>query len=592
MQDLHPLTTEQTRQLMQVALGEAEADLAIVNGAIVNVYTGEVLTGDTVLIKGERIAYVGKNTQKSIGANTQVIDAVGKTLIPGLIDGHTHTDYPYAPPELIKYAIKGATTSLITEVAELAFPMGVAGVTEFMRWVKNQPIKFYVVIPPMETISPIAREHSVTPQQLRRLLRRRDVAGLGESYWFPAVEGNTPVVDLIAETKRSGKKLDGHTAGARGNKLQAYVSLGITSDHEPTTADEVMERLRLGLFVILREGEIRRELQEVIGKLKDEKIDFKRLAMATDGLGPWQFTRDGCVDFLVQKVIDLGMEPVTAIQMATLNVAQRFSLDDFIGGIAPGRYADIVIIPNLNTIKAEYVISNGKVVARNGDVLVAPRKVNYSKSIRNSLRLGKQFTAGDFAIAVSGNREKAKVRVIDQVTNLVCREAILDLPVSGGSVQADNSQNVIRLAAIERSYAPGKTFTGFIRGIGLKRGAIATSITWDTCDLIVAGASDADMALAVNRLGELQGGIVVCDNGKVLAELALPIGGMISPQPMDVLSQKLYDIQHTVENMGCNRPDIRLTLCVLTSGAIPFLRICESGLFDVKENRFVDLLVD
>jgi len=583
--------SEKTYELMKVALGEAEADLAIVNGDIVNVYTGEVLTGDTILVKGDKIAYVGKNASKSIGSSTQVIDATGKTLIPGLIDGHTHVGYLCSASEFLRYAMKGGTTTVITELMENAFPLGYQGIVQFLRAVKNQPIKFFIVVPPMATISPIAKEHATTINELRKLLRRKEVIGLGEAYWNQVIEGDQRILDLIMETKKSGKKLDGHSAGARDNKLQAYFASGISSCHEPVSVEEIMERLRLGVFVLIREGEIRGEL-EAISKIKDENIDFRKLAMSTDGMGPRQLITDGYMEFVVQKAIAFGFKPVTAIQMATINVAQHFGIDDFIGGIAPGKHADIVIIPDLRTIQAEYVISNGQVIAKNGQLVVQPREYAYPKSMQNSIHLPKNFDANDFAIPVESGRSQVKVRVIDQITNLLTREALVDFPVSDGLLRSDASKDILKVAAIERLYLPGKTFVGFIRGMGLKHGAIATSTAWDSCDIIVVGANEADMAQAVNRIKELDGGIVVYAGGKILAEISLPFGGIFCTQPLETIAHKLDDIRQAATNLGCTWPDIRITLSILSTPAIPFFRICEQGLVDLRQNRFVDLIAD
>ena len=583
---------ETARQLMGVALGDVQADLAIVNGSIVNVYTGEVIRGDTVLIKGDKVAYVGKNAQQSIGSDTQIIDATGKILIPGLIDGHTHLlNGLYSINEVLRYAIKGGTTTIISESMEFGFSMGYQGILEFLKSARNQPVKVYATAPPMVSISPVATEHVFTSDELRRLLRYKEVVGLGESFWGPVIENEGENLRLIAETVKSGKVVDGHTAGARGNKLQAYTSLGVSSCHEPTTAEEVLERLRLGMYVLVREGETRRET-EAIAHMKDDDVDFRRMILASDGLGPWQLTTDGYMEFIVQKAINLGFDPVWAIQMATINVAQRFGMDDTIGGIAPGKCADIVIIPDLCTINPEYVISNGRVVAWNGEILVQPRKHHYSRSTQNSIRLARDMVADDFAVPVKSGQNKARVRVIDQATYLVTREAILDLPVVDGLVMLDTGQDVIKVAAIERAHNTNKSFTGFVRGMGFKRGAIATSTSWDTCDMVVAGVSEADMACAVNRIKAINGGIVICADGEIEAEIALPIGGLISMSSMETIGEALRHIQQTAARLGCTQPDIRQTLSVLTTGGIPFLRICESGLVDIRQNSFVDLLVD
>ena len=278
--------------------------------------------------------------------------------------------------------------------------------------------------------------------------------------------------------------------------------------------------------------------------------------------------------------------------MATINVAQRFALDDTIGGIAPGKYADILIIPDLQTIRAEYVISNGQVVAQNGQLLVRPRKHAYPGSVRDSVHLSKKFDADDFAVRVGDNRHQVKVRVIDQVTDLVTREALIDFPVANGHLRLDAGKDILKLAAIERVYPPGKTFVGFIRGIGLKHGAIASSATWEPCNIMVVGADEADMALAVNRIGELHGGIVVCAGNKILAEISLPVGGTLSTEPMETISRKLHDIQQAADSLGCTIPDIRITLATFPSVAIAHLRVCEHGLMNLRQNKFVDLIVE
>jgi len=582
---------EQRYQLMKVALGEAEADLAIVNGSVVNVYTGEALEGASVLIKGDKIAYVGKNVGKSIGSSTRVIDAAGKTLIPGLIDGHAHLDSMYSISELSRYAVAGGTTTMITETSNIAGALAYEGTIAFLGSSKNQPIKVLVTAPPMVTLSPVTEEHAITVKELRRLLRRKGVIGLGEPYWGGVVGGNRRVLELIAETIRMGKKVEGHSAGASSNKLQAYISSGVSSCHEPITAEEVMERLRLGLFIFIREGEIRRDL-EAIAKIRDENIGLTQLALSTDGIGPWQLIDDGYMDFVVQKAINLGFNPILAVQMASIHPARHFGLDHLVGGIAPGKYADIVIIPDLRTIRVECVISNGQVAFQNGRPVVWSKRYEYPSAVRNSIRLAQNFTADDFAIPVERNRSQVKARLIDQVTNLVTRESFADMPVSDGQLKPDASRDIVKVAAIERSYRTGKSFVGLIRGIGLKHGAIGTSYVWDCGDIIVVGADETDMAQVINKIKQLNGGIVVCAGNRILAEIALPVAGAISTEPMEAVAGRLNEIQRAATDLGCNSPDIRTTLAVLSTPAIPFLRICEHGLFNLRQNQFVDLIVE
>ena len=591
MPNSKPTNIQSRFELAKVALGESEADSAIINAEIVNVYTGELLSGDTVLIKGNKVAYVGKYARRGIGTKTHIIDAAGKVLIPGFIDGHTHMDYICSSYELVRFAMRTGTTSIISETAEIAFTLGYPGIIEYLKSIQNQPVKYWFTFPPMGTISPVAKRHVLTLKEIKKLLNRKNCLGQGETYWGPVNAGDEKQLETIGETLKAGKKVEGHSAGAVANKLQAYIAMGVSSDHEPITSDEALERLRLGLSVLIREGEVREDL-EAVSNIKDRKIDFRRLAIATDGIGPRQLTTHGFMDYLVQRAIDLGFPPITAIRMATLNVAEHFNLDDFIGGIAPGRFADIVMIPDITTIKPQLVISNGKIVFQNGELSLKPRRHNYPGYAYESINLGRTFEAEDFVVSTNSRELKIKIRGLDQITGVLTKEAIFGLTVKQGQIELDVNRDVLKVAAIEHVHAPGKTFTTFIRGIGLKKGAVATSTCWDSGILTVVGANESDMAMAVNRIKELRGGTVVCLNGEVVSELAFPIGGLISNEPMEILAEKLTNIQKSAEMMGVCLPDIRTTLSVLATPAIPYFRICESGLFNVRSNLMVDTAVE
>ncbi|MCL0058143.1 amidohydrolase family protein [Dehalococcoidia bacterium] len=252
-------------------------------------------------------------------------------------------------------------------------------------------------------------------ETLRKLLAREDILGLGEIYWASVIRGDDRIIGLIAETMAAGKKIEGHSAGARGNRLVSYVAAGVSSCHEATTVEEVIDRLRLGIHVMIREGDIRRELP-VISAIKDEGIDFRRLILTTDGISPRRVMTDGYMEFVLQRAIDFGFDPILAIQMATLNVAEHFSIDDSVGGIAPGKCADIVVIPDPKTIKAEYVISNGRIIAQNGVVLIPPRKATLSKRSFPSVEIPRQLKPADFTICVEAGSNPVKVRVMDLIT--------------------------------------------------------------------------------------------------------------------------------------------------------------------------------
>ncbi|UCF72722.1 MAG: adenine deaminase [Deltaproteobacteria bacterium] len=580
--------TDKAEGLMRVTLGKEKADLAIINATVLNVYTGELLDHYSVTIRGEWIAYVGDEPGDTIGPHTKIIDAKGKTIIPGLIDGHAHLGWLSTASEFLQYAMVGGTTTIITETMEAFAIMGSEGVVDFLASLREQPIKIFGTAPSMVSISKKAR--GVSKETLRKLLLRDDMVGLGESYWQAVMQEPEYFLPIFEETLRCGKKLEGHSAGAKGRKLMAYIAPGISSCHESINPEEVLERLRLGVYVMVREGSIRRDLA-AISRIKDAGVDLRRLILVTDGIAPGDLLEKGYMEFVVQKAIDCGFDPVHAIQMATINVAEYFFLDGMIGGVAPGKYADMLIIPDPKVVKAEYVISKGKVIAREGNLTVSPRRHIFSTDTLNSIHLLRGLRAPDFSIPVEGDSSPVNVRIIDQVTDLVTKELIVSLPVIDGEIRSDVSRDILKVAAIDRRYFPGKTFVGLIRGFHLSTGAIACSAAWDTSDIVVVGENDRDMAGAVNRIHALQGGAVAYAKGKVLAEIPLPVFGIIADMPIITLSKSMEKITRVIKDLGSPFENPLLTLIVLTGAAIPFLRICEEGLVNLKDGKTVGLIV-
>jgi adenine deaminase len=572
--------------LMKVALGREKADLAVINANLVNVYTGELLPNHAISIKDKWIAYVGDNPDDTLGPDTDIIDAGGRTV---LIDGHTHIAWSYTVSEFLKYVIKGGTTAVITETLE-PFPVaGYAGVVDFLESLKNQPIKIWATAPVMVSISHAAR--GITTKTLQKLLDRPDIVGLGESYWQAVLQEPDSVLPLFEQTLKAGKTIEGHTAGASEKKLAAYISNGVTSCHEPINAEQVLAGLRMGLHIMIREGSVRRDLED-IARINGNGIDLRRCILATDGASATDLIEKGYMEYVVQRAVDCGFDPIAAIQMATLNVAEHFSLDGLIGGIAPGRYADLVIIPDIETINAQTVISNGCVVAKNRQLLKAPRKHQFSNESLNSIHLPEKLRPADFVIRTPHASGQTQVRVIEMITDLVTAETELSWPVKKGELKSDTGRDVVKIAAIDRTHNPGKMFVGLIKGLGLKSGAMACSAAWDTSDIVVVGAEDADLAKAVNRIHELQGGSIVVDKGKVVAELPMPIFGAVSDLPMEEIARKSSEIKKAAANTGITFPDPVLTLITLTGAAIPYLRICEEGLVNLKHGRTLPLFVD
>lgn len=577
-----------THRLTQVSMGRIPADMVVVNGSVVNVYTKEVMEGCTVTICADRIARVGPGAEHPIGPNTQVIDASGKMVIPGLIEGHTHLAGLFASSEFISHAMTGGTTSIITETLEPLCVAGVTGVIDFIESYKKQPIKIWVTVPPLVSISRAVR--GIDLDDLETLLARDDVLGLGETYWQAIIQDPECYLPILHEVLKAGKLLEGHSAGASFDKLSAYAACGVTSCHEPIKAEEVIERLRMGFYVMVREGSIRRDLAD-IARIKDAAIDLRRVILSTDGITPKDLIEKGYMDYLLQKAIDCGFDPLDAIQMTTLNVAEHFRLDHLIGGIAPGRQADLLILPDIRTIRPTTVISQGQVIAQEGKPTVSPREHTFAPESMNTIHIKSDKIADDFAIRTDIKTNTVQACVIKMVSDLVTQVSYEEMEVNDGLVLADLKRDIIKVSAVDRTVRPGKQFTGLIRGFHLKSGAMACSAAWDSSAIIVVGATDSDMALSVNRIRALNGGVVVCNKGKVIAELALPIFGLMSTLPMQALADKTNAINRAMTEMGVPFRDPLLTLNTLTGAAIPFVRICEEGLVGLKDGQPLELLI-
>jgi len=586
-----PLPADRSESLhkrIDVALGRVPADLVVTNGTLLNVYTGELLEGWSVSIAGRFVAAIGPDLQAHVGSNTTVIDADGKTIIPGLIDSHTHLAWLGSIDRHLEALAAGGTTTLVTETLEVFPVAGETGLLDFLSSLADQPINIYATAPAMASIS--ARTRGIPAETLKKLLSRNDILGLGEAYWQSVLQQPDQFLPELEIARSAGKTLEGHSAGAHGLKLNAYVAAGISSCHEPIRADEVLNLLRLGVHVMIREGSIRRDL-ETIASIGGRPVDSRRLVLASDGLSPRDLAEKGGMEYVVQKAIDCGFAPVTAVQMATLNAAEHFGLDHRLGGIAPGRLADLVLIPDITRIRADLVIGNGKVIAEEGRLRVQPRRHEYQPSSRQTVALEDRFTAADFRLQVPAGTDRPKVRVIEMVTDLVTRETVLEVPAVDGRIRIDPQRDILKVAAIDRTHRPGAAFVGLIRGFGLKSGAFACSAAWDTSDIIVVGARSADMAAAVNRIATLQGGAVVCVDGHVRAELALPIFGLLSEAPLPEIVADLDSINAELQRLGCRFADPLLTLVTLTGAAIPFLRICEEGLVNLKDGKTTGLFV-
>jgi len=579
--------TRDTHSLIHTALGREPADLIIRDGSLMDVYTGRILPGRSVAVKGKWIAYVGPDAGHAMGEDTRIIEADGKLICPGFVDAHTHLAAYWRMSEFLTYAIPCGVTTFFTEGEGYAFVSGSEGIRAFLEQIRDRPVKLYALLPPMVSLSPAAAPHLLTRDQIKTFLKDPSVMGLGESFWQGTIMGqNHRLIDLIHETLKAGKSVDGHAAGAFGKKLAAYAAAGVHSCHEAITTEDVLSRLELGLYAMIREGDIRRDL-EIIRPLKDQ-IDLRRLILVTDGTNPIDLFARGYLVDVVQHAIDLGFTPMEAVQMVTLNPAEHFGMDHLIGGLAPGRYADILLLKGTKDIRPERVISAGRVVAENGRTTIEIPDRPHPEQLRKTVRVA-PVSPSDFAVSMQHPED---IRTIDiQPGGLVTREGRAVPKVVNGRLEPDPDSDLLKIVFIERITGRGEKFIGFVRGWGQKKGAVATSLCWDAAAIVAIGANDRDLATAINRVIEQQGDAVVALNHSVHAEIPLNIEGYMSDLPIPELARRLNTFQETVASLGSELPFAHLTLNVMTTGAIPFIRITEKGYYRFREGDIVGLTI-
>jgi adenine deaminase len=577
--------------LSEVALGNISPDTIITNGIIFNVFTREFVRGQSIWIKDGMIAYVGPEQNPSKSTETLIIDADGMVLLPGLIEGHTHTvSNRYGIEEFIKHVIPTGVTTVITETMELATVMGKDGIEYPVKGFMEQPIRFFYTIPPLCGLTPPEEIKAPTNEELLPLLKDPKCLGIGEIYWgnlFLKGKQGERVRELASLGLELGKRVEGHTAGASGKKLQAYTDFGISSCHEPITKDEVLERLRLGYWVMIREGSIRKELSGVKGIFK-KRIDFRKLILSTDGVDPEDFLEEGYLDASLREAMKLGVPPGLAYQMVTINVAEHFRLDHLIGSLSPGKVADILIIPSKEEFSPQLVMCDGQILFKDGKNMVEPHKVNFPDKMFHTVRVPDSFFSsikgGAFAEPAEALAKAGKVRVMELVSNLVTQERVIDLRNN------NESKDVLMLLAIDR-IGKGGAFMGLLKGFGLRRGAYGSTMCWDTVDMIVVGCDTKSMETVIKRLKEIGGGGVYATGETVVAEFPAPLGGLISLKPMETIRDEIKGLERSLRKNGARWEKNALTIDTLSTAAIPHLRITHHGYVRLKDRKELPLEV-
>jgi len=581
---------DDAKRLVHVALGRDSADLVVRGGVLANVYTGELLEGWGVAVAGSRIALVGPEAESCIGPDTTVIECRGQVIAPGFLDGHTHLDYMHRLDRYLDAAIPTGLTAFVTETATLCNVGGYPALAAFLSYLPRLPITAFATAP---TISYCCSDRGdgrpmITLEEMTQLLEEPSVLGLGEVYWPLVLADGNDLATLIAKAEAMGKCVEGHTAGARGKKLIAQAAAGITSCHEPITAEEVRARLRLGLYTMIRDGSIRRDIPALKGILPE--VQPRRLMLASDTVWAHHLRERGYMDESARYAVRMGLSPMQALQAITLTPAERFGLEGRLGGLAPGRQADFTLLPELAQFRPSMVIARGQVVAQDGHTTVPISPPAFPPGSLPNPRTARPLQLEDLRISAPADRARVRVRTINLAAEIVTTAQTREVAVRDGALHADPGADLLKVIAMDR-HGAGRIGRGFLSGFGLSQGAVASSVSFDATNLVAVGGNDADMLKALNRMLILGGGMVVVVAGEVRAEIALPLGGVTSNEPLDRLAAGIRGIERALHDLGCRREKPFLAVQILTFTAIPALRIRERGLWDVRQNGVVPLIL-
>ncbi len=580
--------------LIHVATGRMPADLVIRNGAWVNVHSREVLPGHDIAIVHGRVACVVQDANAQIGTDTQVIDAAGRYMVPGLCDGHMHIESGMlTPAEFARAVIPHGTTSMFTDPHEIANVLGLEGVRMMHDEALMQPVNIFTQMPSCAPSAPGLETtgYEITPNDVAEAMAWPGIIGLGEMMNFPGVSNADPkMLAEIAATQRAGKSVGGHYASPDlGPDFAGYVAGGPADDHEGTREADAMARVRQGMRAMLRLGSAWYDVESQITAITERRLDPRNFILCTDDCHSGTLVNDGHMNRVVRHAIACGCDPLVALQMATINTAQHFGLEREIGSITPGRRADLILTSDLETLPIEMVVARGQVVAQNGACLVDCPHYAWPDKARNTVHLGAALAAESFEVAAPDGANSVTANVIGVVENQAPTKALkVDLPVVDGLVEGQG--DVCQIALVERHRATGGVTNAFVSGFGYSGPmAMASTVAHDSHHMIVVGTDRAQMALAANRLAEVGGGITVFKDGIELALVELPIAGLMSDQPAATVAAKADDMVAAMQACGCTLNNAYMQHSLLALVVIPELRISDLGLVDVRSFKKIPL---
>jgi adenine deaminase len=593
-------STKLTAALVNVAMGRAKADLVIRDGKWVSVQSGEIVPHTDIAIVAGHIAYVGSDASHTIGEKTKVIEAKGRYLVPGLLDGHMHVESGMVTvTEFVRAAAVRGTTGMFIDPHEIANVFGLKGVKLMVDEAAKQPIHVWVQMPSCVPSSPGFETPgaSIGPQEVAEAMTWKGIIGLGEMMNFPGVYmGDKKMLDEMTATHAAGKTIGGHYPSLDlGLPFHGYVAGGAEDDHEGTRVEDAVARVRQGMKAMLRYGSAWHDVASQVKAITEKKLDSHRFILCTDDSHAATLTHEGHMDRVLRHAIGEGLSPMTALQMMTINTAEHFGLTKDMGMIAPGRWGDVLLVDDLKNFKADVVIAKGQVIAESGKLLVELPSVKHPKWATRSVHLKRNLKAADFALRTrSADGAEIEAHVIGVIENQApTRHLRMKVKAEGGEVKSDLKRDLAKIAVVERHRATGKVTVGLASGFEFTRKcAIGSTMVHDSHNMIVVGTDDESMAIAANELAKCGGGQVVVLNGEVVGLVNLQIAGLMSNERADIVAQKATTVLDGFKACGCelNNPNMQLSLLGLV--VIPELRISDMGLVDVSNFEFISVLDD
>ena len=586
---------EVSQTLAAVAGGTVPAELVITHANLINVCTHEIQENISVAVSCGRIAMVG-DVSHCIGPDTEVVDAAGQYLAPGFLDGHIHVESSMmGAGGYAKAVIPHGTVGIYMDPHEICNVLGLDGVKCMLEDAARTPLKAMLTTPSCVPAVPGFEDTGsfIGPSEVAETMTWKECGGLGEMMNFPGILGSSDHAHgITGETLKAGKIVTGHySMPETGKGLNAYIASGVRCCHESTRMEDTLEKMRLGMYAMFREGSAWHDLKEVAKSITEHKIDTRFATLISDDTHPHTLTSQGHLDHIVRRAVEEGIDVITAIQMVTINCAQCFQMDHDFGSIAPGKCADMVLLNNLDDIQVTKVWIDGDLVAQDGKMTKEFAPYSYPDWATHSMHVGETITKDTFKIPAS--KDQVTVRAIEVIPAKVGSfERHVTLQAKDGYLESDPSQDVLKTVVFERHHNTGKKGFGFVKGFGITCGAMASTVAHDAHNLLVIGTDDEDMALAANTLIECGGGMVAVKNGKVLGVVPLPIAGLMNDKPLEEMSQMVETLEGAWAEIGCTMPSPFMTMALIPLACLPELRLTDRGLVDCTTFQFVPLEVE